>query len=1179
MKRFLITLTVIASIVASCSKNEAESVNPDVNEGSYTIKALMADSSRTSIDDGTMSWVTGDKIDIYDGDFEVFTLRGEASGAEASFTGELYYPKAVKLALCPSGIGSEVADEMLTVNMPVSYEYDGKSTHAPMIATGFTVNDNEATIKFKHLGGLFKVTYNNVPDEAKYFCFESETNQISGEFYIEDYTITNPDPAIEVGSDPEDGNIISYELPVEHLSSMSFYVPVPVGTFDFNISLRDSKKIKIANSSKTKRGFTISRGDYVNIPAVNMPQKFVENFNSTNTTLSDQVGSAGQFTTKGNTEGFNYEWENEGSVYVFKGGIRFGSGSATGSVKNSSILSDVTYDTFTVKVYAAMWNTDGGKIVVTYNGISENKDPSNTAISSPTTTDYSQNLFENATEFVFRKVDDVNELKIGSSSKRIIVDKIEIVEGGVVPANFGVSTDTINVSWDDDNASFEVIADSNVSWTISADDGITLNPTSGKGNATIGITFAQNEEETQLTKSISVRTDYASVVGESEYTITFKQSGKPAREFDGDGSKENPYSVDDALYLINNLDDNAISEDHFYVAGDICEIKSYYSGGKSINYYIGNEENKVYVYGGKDLGNGDFTSENDLNVDDKLIVYGKFQKYVDRSSVVTPEIVNSYIYSYNGATSILTGITLASDKKISYLQNDSFEKPVVTAHYKGKDDAVVTDNTEFSGYNMSEVGIQTVTASYTEGNITKTATYDITIADNTDYTITTNYDSTKGNVIVKVDDASATTAKLGQSVVVTVLPKTGNIVKSFKVNGEDKTLKAGSYSFDMPGENVSINVEFGEKPQETKSSQTSFSAISGNLNNDANISYSAEKGDGTTTPAISSNKIRLYKPSSGKSTGGILTLTANNNAKITSVVVKSNRNGAFEVKADDNVSSATISGSSPYVYTVSELDATVVTFTNKYNDSNDISSIEVTYYGGIAPTTYTLTIADVNNGEIGATVDGKKVNSGDKILQNKEVTITAISSKGYVFDSWNVTGATVGNNSTETFKMSSDVTIDATFKEQSGPTPGTDPKTYEYTFNSKSWGATVSIDGGLASAANWTGTADGNQFNTSGSPLGVQITTGAGSGATVTSPKSFANVTKVEVVYASSSKGVGSIAISVGGTAIGTQNISKSQTETKFTFTPDSSKSGNVVLTPTVTTNSMGIRKVIVYAD
>ena len=114
-----------------------------------------------------------------------------------------------------------------------------------------------------------------------------------------------------------------------------------------------------------------------------------------------------------------------------------------------------------------------------------------------------------------------------------------------------------------------------------------------------------------------------------------------------------------------------------------------------------------------------------------------------------------------------------------------------------------------------------------------------------------------------------------------------------------------------------------------------------------------------------------------------------------------------------------------------------------------------------------------------------------------------------------------------------------------------------YTFSSKTW---------EASPANWSGTAEGNQFNTSGTPKGVQVTIGKGSGATVTSPKSFTKVSKVVVTYSSSSKGVGSIEVFVGNTSLGAKSISKSQTETTLEYTA-SNLSGTVSFVPTVTTN------------
>lgn len=51
----------------------------------------------------------------------------------------------------------------------------------------------------------------------------------------------------------------------------------------------------------------------------------------------------------------------------------------------------------------------------------------------------------------------------------------------------------------------------------------------------------------------------------------------------------------------------------------------------------------------------------------------------------------------------------------------------VTAHYSDSSTANVTSSTTFSGYNMSKAGTYTVTARYTEGGVTKTATYSLTV--------------------------------------------------------------------------------------------------------------------------------------------------------------------------------------------------------------------------------------------------------------------------------------------------------------------------------------------------------------------------------------------------------------------------------------------------------------------
>lgn len=195
---------------------------------------------------------------------------------------------------------------------------------------------------------------------------------------------------------------------------------------------------------------------------------------------------------------------------------------------------------------------------------------------------------------------------------------------------------------------------------------------------------------------------------------------------------------------------------------------------------------------------------------------------------------------------------------------------------------------------------------------------------NTDYKYQYRLGSTGSNW---VDASTATTAVLSSLATTTTV-----YVRAYAIN-------TTSYSNSLETANCSCTVSGGS----TTVTQTSFTSVSGSLNGDANISYAATKGDGTTNPAINSSKIRLYKPASGKTTGGILTLTANNGKKIQSVEIISNRNNSFNTAADGTSKTPTKTGSSPYTYSLTGLDATTVTFTNKYSDSNDISSIKVIY--------------------------------------------------------------------------------------------------------------------------------------------------------------------------------------------------------------------------------------------
>lgn len=76
---------------------------------------------------------------------------------------------------------------------------------------------------------------------------------------------------------------------------------------------------------------------------------------------------------------------------------------------------------------------------------------------------------------------------------------------------------------------------------------------------------------------------------------------------------------------------------------------------------------------------------------------------------------------------VLTSITL-SGQTTSLARDSAFSfGGTVTAHYDDSSTADVTADTTFSGYNMSTKGTYTVTASYTENGVTKTATYSLTV--------------------------------------------------------------------------------------------------------------------------------------------------------------------------------------------------------------------------------------------------------------------------------------------------------------------------------------------------------------------------------------------------------------------------------------------------------------------
>ena len=113
------------------------------------------------------------------------------------------------------------------------------------------------------------------------------------------------------------------------------------------------------------------------------------------------------------------------------------------------------------------------------------------------------------------------------------------------------------------------------------------------------------------------------------------------------------------------------------------------------------------------------------------------------------QVEASFTLNWSGLTKILSSITLDTTGVTNEFEiNDAFtyEGLVVTAHYTDNTTATISVASQGNpgGYtvsspDMTTAGTKEVTVTYTEGNVTKTATYNITVVDDTPHVYTDTY--------------------------------------------------------------------------------------------------------------------------------------------------------------------------------------------------------------------------------------------------------------------------------------------------------------------------------------------------------------------------------------------------------------------------------------------------------
>ena len=186
----------------------------------------------------------------------------------------------------------------------------------------------------------------------------------------------------------------------------------------------------------------------------------------------------------------------------------------------------------------------------------------------------------------------------------------------------------------------------------------------------------------------------------------------------------------------------------------------------------------------------------------------------------------SYTYEDDGTvvTKTLSSIALSGEYPTEFEQGEDFshEGMIVTATYDDESTADVTAKAVFSGYDMSTAGEQTVSVTYTEGEVSTTATYTITVNEKAPVTIEDGvFDFALGTDYGSGYEYSSVETQSGTWTAVNVTMNTAGRNCWFKASDGSTTLRlykkysdeapAGSMEFAVPAGNVITKIVFEGK--------------------------------------------------------------------------------------------------------------------------------------------------------------------------------------------------------------------------------------------------------------------------------------------------------------------------------------------------------------------------------
>lgn len=690
----------ITSIALACTKSETEAPTPK-NEVTFALKANSQDTkSGLSFNNGsyTTYFQKGDELGVL---FELpsagnlsedatFT-NTENDGEAASFSGTVtlndgagivfysYYPASSGAkAYSSDGVvtfGLDVPNEQTPIYHSTNgYSFDPKSDILiAQKATCMVVDKegiNEVDMYFKRLTAVLRIALK-----------ADEGSDVAGE-RISSLKIetSNGDIAGRIVYNPETGEYVKTNNRTNSKQIMASFDPDKVavyidadGTYaEMNNVFLSVAPVTIASGSTLT--FTIEtvgldgKASHRIVKTVSSTPEMV--FTSSEPTVITLTVHATEITDISNSGSVSYtlvESANQiadGAEYLFVGKKSNNSGYCTANGYTSSYYTtgtDVTVENKTISiatenVLVFTLETDAtsgqyyikdsdGKYLYWSSGNSVNR-----ADNLTSATKYY--LWTIGTDSITNVGDTSRKLVYNSSSPRfacytsaqagisLYVDSSTIVE--LEEAGLAYSVESpIEVVWDNKDSFVKPTLTNPHSLTVTYSSSDPTVATVDENNG--DITFIGNGTTTITASSTKTDTYKA---GNATYQITV--TGAPAAK----GTKENPYTIADALAIIEGLEAGAANRtEECYVSGIVSVVSSYNSNYKSLTYNItadgSTESDFITVYSGKGLNGADFSSTKDLSAGDQLVIKGCLMKYNSTPQIYqSSEIVSRVLAPY-----------------------------------------------------------------------------------------------------------------------------------------------------------------------------------------------------------------------------------------------------------------------------------------------------------------------------------------------------------------------------------------------------------------------------------------------------------------------------------------------------------------------------------------------------